>query len=70
MLTQSTTVAPARIFSLQDWERWLDRTARAIFGISGAEFEAAYASGEMARSGSAEDLGSVLELIKRLRRNQ
>jgi hypothetical protein len=52
---------------LSEWVAWLDRMATAIFGISGAEFEAAFRSGAFVDSGPASDLGSVIPLIARLR---
>jgi hypothetical protein len=64
-LTQS--VEP-RIFALADWEAWLDRTARTIFGVSGKEFEKTHCGVGGPRTGPAEDLASVVELIRRLRR--
>ena len=63
--------APARrIFGLADWNAWLDRRARAIFGISGVEFEVAFAAGTFIDSGVAADLGSMLPLIARLRQSR
>lgn len=41
--------------------------AKAMFGISGPEFEAAFEAGAFVNSGPASDLGSVLPLIARLR---
>lgn len=55
-----------RIFGPSDWLAWLDQRARALFGMSGPEFEAAYSRGEL-RTGSADDLASVLPLIAKLR---
>ena len=55
------------VFGLADWIAWLDRTARAIYGVSGAEFEAAFEAGMFAPPSVADDLGSVLPLIRRLR---
>jgi len=57
----------ALVFGLSDWTAWLDRLARSIYGMSGPEFEAAYAAGTFAPSSVADDLGSVLPLIRRLR---
>ena len=56
-----------RVFGLSDWEAWLDEMARAIFGVSGAEFEASYPRGTFGLAGVAGDLASVLPLIQRLR---
>lgn len=56
-----------RIFGLYDWLDWLDRMAMAIFGMSGADFEAAFKAGAFVDSGPATDLGSVIPLIARLR---
>lgn len=58
-----------RIFGLSEWEAWLSQMARSIFGLSAADFEAAYVSGDLGDSGPARDLGSVLPLIRRLRQN-
>ncbi len=60
----------SRIFGLPDLETWLDRLARKVFGISGAEFEAAYLGGDLSESGAAHDLGSVLPLIRALRERE
>jgi hypothetical protein len=57
----------ARIFGLQDWMRWLDVTARSLYGLSGEEFERAYKQGTIEKKGSASDLASVIPLIRRLR---
>jgi hypothetical protein len=57
----------SRVFGLEDWVAWLDRTAMAIFGLSGDEFGEAYSAGRLARPGVADDLASVMHLIRRLR---
>jgi hypothetical protein len=62
------TSQPVRIFGLVEWERWLDQLAKGILGLSGAEFEKAYMSRALTRSGSAQDLGAVLMLIQKLRK--
>jgi hypothetical protein len=59
---------PKRIFSLSDWTRWLDDRCTSLFGLSGAAFEMAYESGDLGNSGAAQDVASVLPLIRRLRR--
>lgn len=58
---------PARIFGLSDWGAWLDRMAGSLFGMSGAEFEAAYQAGSLLDSGPAHDLAAMLPLIRRLK---
>ncbi len=62
------TLQRERIFGLAEWIEWLDQRARAIFGLSGEEFEDRYKSGIIDKSGVAEDLASVLPTIDRLRR--
>ena len=57
-----------RVFGLSDWTAWLDSHARAIFGMSGDDFEREYMSGNIDKSGSAQDLASVLPTIGRLRK--
>lgn len=56
-----------RIFSLDDWISWLDYMARSLFGLSGEQFEAAYAEGRFAGRGVADDVASILPLIQKLR---
>jgi hypothetical protein len=56
-----------RVFGLSEWTAWFDRIARKLFGMSGEEFERAYAAGTITDSGPASDLGSVIPLIRRLR---
>ncbi len=62
-----TKQAPGRVFGLTEWTEWLDRLARALWGISGPEFERAYAAGDFSDSGPARDLGSFLPLLAKLR---
>lgn len=55
-----------RVFNLTDWLAWFDRMSRSLFAMSGEEFEEAYRARRIS-GGSADDLGSVLPLIDRLR---
>jgi len=55
-----------QVFSLQDWNRWLERLSLSIFGISGLEFREQYAAGRFAGRPIAEDLASAIPLIERL----
>lgn len=57
-----------KVFGLSDWEEWVDQIARALYGLSGAEFEAAWTAGKPMPP-SAADLSSIVELVQRLRRN-
>jgi hypothetical protein len=57
------------IFGVDDWNRWLDHLANRLLGMTGSEFEAAFDSGSLARSGPAQDLGSMLPLIRKLRQS-
>lgn len=68
MLRSTSRTACGTVFGADEWETWLDDRARAIFGMSGSEFEAAYASGQLDDSGAARDLGSMIPLIARIRR--
>ena len=56
----------ARVFGLDDWNRWLNDTTEALFGMSGNAFRVAYASGSLADRGSARDVAAVLPLIDEL----
>lgn len=56
----------SRVFGLQDWVDWLGHMANRLFGLTAAEFEAAYRRGDI-HSPSADDVGSVLPIIDRLR---
>lgn len=67
MASSWSVAAQNNIPDLADWVAWLDRMAKAIFGISGAAFEAAFKAGAFVDSGPASDLGAVLPLIARLR---
>ena len=55
------------MFGLQEWEAWLDARTRAVFGLSGAEFETSYHAGKLGKSGTASDIGSVIPLLIALR---
>jgi len=55
-----------RVFGAAEWTTWVDTMARRLYGMSGDAFEGAYARGEL-RGGSAEDIASVLPLVRRLR---
>ncbi len=57
------------IYSIADFENWLDRSANHCLGMSGAQFESAFDSGSLP-DGSAQDLASVLVLIRRIRATQ
>lgn len=67
LLSMSRRRVSGIIFGLPEWTHWLDQRSRAIFGISGAEFEAQYAAGAFAGRGVAHDLAAILPLIVRLR---
>lgn len=69
VMTTSQSPEP-RIYGLREWLAWLDRLATSIFGMSGAEFESAWAAGNFAESEIASDLASILPLIDRLRRRE
>jgi len=56
-----------RVFGLSDWTDWLDLTTRCLYGMSGEDFERAYMSGSIEKSGTASDIASILPLIRRLR---
>jgi hypothetical protein len=66
MPNNQRTEKRGHVFGLADWLDWLGHMANRLFGLTAAEFEAAYRKGEM-RSASANDLGSVLPIIDRLR---
>jgi len=55
-----------RTYGLPLWTAFLDSHARSIFGISGEEFEARYEAGTFGIGTVADDLGSILPLIRRL----
>jgi len=55
------------VYGLGEWEAWLDRMARSIYGMSAAEFESAYGVGHFSPNTVADDLASVIPLIRRLR---
>ena len=59
-----------RVFGLADWVAWMDKMARALFQMSGDEFEVAYIAGLFVNSGPAQDLGAMLPLIKALRERE
>lgn len=63
----SRKISSRRIFGLGEWDAWLDRSARATLGMTGAEFEEAHAAGRLPKSGIANDLKEVLSLIIRIR---
>jgi hypothetical protein len=67
MLQSNRGEYTGHIFGLTEWIRWFDEMARAIFGLSGTDFEAAFRAGAFVESGPAADLGSVLPLIERLK---
>ena len=56
-----------KIFGLGEWMAWLDHMAKSLFGISGAQFEIAYEQGAFNGSGVADDIASILPLIRDLR---
>lgn len=58
------------VFGLADWIAWMDRMARAMFGMSGSEFEEAYRSGKFVDSGPAQDVGSAVQFIDLIRKRQ
>jgi hypothetical protein len=66
MSVKKTSSKMDRVFGLNDWIDWLGTLTSRLFGLTAAEFESAYARGEL-RSGTADDLASVLPLIRRLR---
>lgn len=70
-MSDSRTDGPRlRVFGLSDWLTWMDRMAGALFGMTGAEFEAAFVAGHFVNSGPGQDLGAMLPLIARLRERE
>lgn len=59
--------SPLRVFGLAEWTAWLDQMAHSLLGMTGSEFEEAFAAGSLGPSGVVKDLSSVLPLIRRLR---
>jgi hypothetical protein len=55
------------MFGLTEWINWLNGMTMRAFGMSATEFEQNYVAGAFRGSGHAQDLGSVLELIHRIR---
>ena len=65
--TQTNATRNMKIFGLEDWLSWLDNMAKNIFGVPGDQFESAYAAGRFAGRGVADDVASILPLIRDLR---
>jgi len=57
----------SRVFGLQEWTAWLNRMAQSLFGMTAEEFEEEFVSGRLADSGAAQDLGSMIPIISKLR---
>lgn len=54
--------AAERIWSLDDWEAWLERVAQKSFGLSMMQFWASYRDGKI-HTGHAEDLASSIRFL-------
>lgn len=66
MSPQQEQVIHIRVFGLVEWEAWLGNVTAKLYGLSVPEFEAARRRGALV-GGSADDLGSILPMIHRLR---
>lgn len=55
--------ANERVFGREDFRRWLDQQAQAIFGVSGDQFLLDYRKRRFVGRPVADDLASVIPLV-------